>query len=498
MQNSPIGKQIVGLNPTPLGRNQIVDFNKNHALDAAPQLINYTAALEVHRLLSAIGRTEDIQFFPDNQRLAIAGFNQNQILLLDVERSMEDGLANLHFPKGTVLHSTTFNRPHGLSWLANETLIVANRNSNVGLFRIPPTSREFRDLEIEPFSQIRCDATDGLQTPGSVTALQTGDVAVEVLVCNNSANTVTSHILDITRDFDVISSVTLLERGLVIPDSIAVDQKAEWIAVSNHSDHSVYMYENSPELSRSCMPQGTLRGMLYPHGLRFSADGRSLFVADAGAPFVYVYTRIGSDWCGDFYPLAKLRVMGDAAYNRGRANPQEGGPKGLDLTSDGTILVATCEEEPFVCIDLTGLRLPGSPVKPGGTGQDATSILVWSLIRHHRIRRHELDRINAASSEIVPVENEPEPVSPDLPIVDAVADLELPPVIETQLIPTESVPQEQELTAGLATGDSGQVETSDSEIAELPMTKKSKAKPKNGPSRILRSFKRRLKSLDYG
>src|SRR5690606_6035906 len=131
-------------------------------------------------------------------------------------------------------------------------------------------------------------------------------------------------------------------------------------------------------------PDATLRGILYPHGLRFSPDGGLLFAADAGAPFVHVYRNDGAAWRGDLYPVASLRVIDDASYNRGRANPQEGGPKGLDLSPDGSVLVVTCEEVPFVCLDLRGLGLPAAPTGRTGPPDDG-ALLAMAEARHRRI-----------------------------------------------------------------------------------------------------------------
>jgi hypothetical protein len=57
-----------------------------------------------------------------------------------------------------------------------------------------------------------------------------------------------------------------------------------WFAVSNHETHSVLLYQQGPSLTADSEPDGILRCVTYPHGLRFSADGYHLFVADAGAP----------------------------------------------------------------------------------------------------------------------------------------------------------------------------------------------------------------------
>jgi hypothetical protein len=70
-------------------------------------------------------------------------------------------------------------------------------------------------------------------------------------------------------------------------------------------------------------------------------------VADGGAPYVHVFYSQDSDWRGLRYPLACVQVLGNQTYLRGRHNPQEGGPKGLDITNAQDVFVITCERQPL-------------------------------------------------------------------------------------------------------------------------------------------------------
>ncbi|HET8529791.1 MAG TPA: hypothetical protein VFO08_01475 [Methylomirabilota bacterium] len=128
-----------------------------------------------------------------------------------------------------------------------------------------------------------------------------------------------------------------------------------WIAVSNHTTHNVLLYENSPALNADADPDGILRGIYYPHGLRFSADGRHLFVADAGAPYLHIYAQDPDQWSGVRHPVASIRIMEDAVFERGRRNPEEGGPKGLDIDAGSKVLVVTSECQPLAFFDMPAL-----------------------------------------------------------------------------------------------------------------------------------------------
>ncbi|WP_299351180.1 hypothetical protein [uncultured Shimia sp.] len=101
-------------------------------------------------------------------------------------------------------------------------------------------------------------------------------------------------------------------------------------------------------------PDGYLMRLAYPHGLRFTADGRYMFVADAGLPFVHVYAR-GAGWEGRRPPVANIRIMSDFDYLKGRYNTQEGGPKGLEIDAQNHLLLVTSEFQPLAAFDLQAI-----------------------------------------------------------------------------------------------------------------------------------------------
>jgi hypothetical protein len=148
------------------------------------------------------------------------------------------------------------------------------------------------------------------------------------------------------------NSEILLNKYLNGPDGVSLSPDRRWIAVSNHTTHNVLLYENSPALNSDAKPDGILRCIYYPHGLRFSADGRHLFVADAGAPYLHIYTQDPDQWRGVRHPVATVRIMDEAVFQRGRCNPENGGPKGLDIDACSNILVVTSECQPLAFFDV--------------------------------------------------------------------------------------------------------------------------------------------------
>ncbi len=105
-----------------------------------------------------------------------------------------------------------------------------------------------------------------------------------------------------------------------------------WLAISDHFTNSALIYDCRGRLTPRTAPVGRSdRNGNYPHGLRFSPDGRYAFVADAGAPALHVFRSDTGQWLGDHAPLRSVKVLSDEVFQRGRANAAEGGPKGVDL-----------------------------------------------------------------------------------------------------------------------------------------------------------------------
>ena len=298
-----------------------------------------------------MGRTEDVQFSPDNRRLAIAGFNHSKILILDIKIKTAKGKILVLCDDWLEITSPGFNYPHGLFWIDSSTLIVANRGAEAAIIKIPSKKPDSKTVEITPIEMIR-RGRDLLRSPGSVSVSKIGQDLYDVVICNNYAHNVSRHFLDGKNNFASTGSCRHLAKGLDVPDGISHSHSGEWLAVSNHYKNAVFIYRNDNSLDEESEPIGKLRGMSYPHGLRFSHDDRFIFVADAGAPLVHVYRMDHRRRSGKHFPVYGLRVIDNETFIRGHTNPQEGGPKGIDLTSDDRVLVVSREEEPIVFFDV--------------------------------------------------------------------------------------------------------------------------------------------------
>jgi hypothetical protein len=314
--------------------------------------IEFTASVEVQQALANLGRTEDVKFSPSNRCLAIAGYAKNKILVVDVEIVVSVAGKRVDLTDCVEMESSSLHGPHGLSFIDDETLVVANRSGMVPILKVPPRGTEGRKVSVSALGYIRGNALHRLEAPGSVCVFPIEDGLYEVLICENYVHCVTRHILDGRATFRVKSNEILLHKGLGVPDGVAVNTDRRWICISNHNTHSVLLFENTPRLNRRSEPAGILSGVNYPHGVLFSPDDKFVFVADAGAPNVLVYARDGDSWQGLRYPVKSVRVMDDETFLRGRKNPEEGGPKGIDANSDMNVLVTTTTQQILAFYDV--------------------------------------------------------------------------------------------------------------------------------------------------
>jgi len=92
--------------------------------------IQYTATDAAQRVIDGLGRTEDVQFSPTQRRLAVAGFHANRIAVFDVEIARVAGEPRVALNEVVEIDSATLKGPHGLCFLDEDTLVVANREGS--------------------------------------------------------------------------------------------------------------------------------------------------------------------------------------------------------------------------------------------------------------------------------------------------------------------------------------------------------------------------------
>ena len=185
--------------------------------------VQFSGSDEVLRALAAVGRTEDVQFSPDGKRLAIAGFAESRILILEVESMTAEPSWSLHFSRATIVKSASFSQPHGLTWADDEILIVANRHGQVPVIHAPRLANA-PELLVHPISVLGTSQADFISTPGSVSLRPLGDGLIELLICNNSVHTVTRHYLDRDGFFAFVGGLNEGYFGECPPELVRVSR----------------------------------------------------------------------------------------------------------------------------------------------------------------------------------------------------------------------------------------------------------------------------------
>ncbi len=298
--------------------------------------------------VSQLARTEDIRFSPDGKRLAIAGYAKHSIAVFDIEIDTSAVPPRITLHNYLELDSEVFDHPHGLDFVDNETLAIANRKGAVTVFAVPPSSAENRQVPATPLVTLdKADTWQKLHSPGSLAVSKVTPEGYELLVCNNYRNWVTHHQISGRESPKVIRNKRVLERELDVPDGVAMAGSKQLFAISNHFKHEVNIYRNDGKNHRRTLPFSTLKGMDFPHGLRFFGEDHYLMVADAGLPYLRLFHSADGRWEGEHMPVCSIRVMSEAVYLKGHYYHQEGGPKGLDFSPDGQILATTCEMQPL-------------------------------------------------------------------------------------------------------------------------------------------------------
>jgi hypothetical protein len=354
--------------------------------------IEYSATEDVRAAIARLERTEDVQFAPGGGRLAVTAFNENRLLVLGIDVGSHAEPPTIVITSWLELESDALRQPHGLSWIDERTIAVANRNGQLSIFELPsqPASGS---ISLAPVKTLGIDSSDLLKTPGSVSTTAAGADLIEFVVCNNYVHHVSRHLIDRRSGYAPIASEVLIRDGVTVPDGVAHSPCGRWIAISNHGHHNVLLFRNDRDLGPRTRPQAVLCGMNYPHGVHFPENGRSILVADAGAPFVHFYRSEG-DWTGEHQPETSIRVLTDESFKRGNKDPTTGGPKGIDVTADGRVMVVSCQEEPIAFFDLQKLIAPREAVVP----EDASEAEVAreSILRYMAFDQLKMDEATAA------------------------------------------------------------------------------------------------------
>jgi hypothetical protein len=359
------------------------------------------------RALSRIGRTEDIHISPDGHYLALAAYLLNKILIIRININKEKNRWNIALNKSFEITSNALSQPHGVFWLDNQHIMVANRSADSIILKIPKHHSK-SNLDLVPVSSIKARILDLDKDSSCLHVYNFGAGLYEALFCSNDGHYVSAHILDESKKFAIQSSIILLQKDLNVPDGVAVSNDKKWIGVSNHDKHNIFIYPNHNQLDKHTDPSAILSGPMYPHGIIFFNDDHYIFVADAGAPFVYGFFSPSGIWKGQFQPFIKLQVMDEDSFAVSHVNVQEGGPKGIYITQDTHLLIITCDQLRLAFFDLKKILKPFKhKIKKKDLDRNNLSSLIeiTPLLRHLNYMRLNANQFNEDIKKIILKEN---------------------------------------------------------------------------------------------
>ena len=349
----------------------------------------YAAAAGVPDVIAGIGRTEDIALSPDNQRLVILDYFGQRIFVFSIRIETAETSPQVTLSDFAIMRSDSFHEPHGVAFLGNDHIVVCNRAADVCVYRIPVPGDDPHERRVAPLARISGSGLFSARvlTPGSVASYAMGADRYRLLVCNNHWNAVTAHSVSLGRSVETHSRGVLIENRLRIPDGVSISGDGAWIAVSNHVDGEVLVYANTPGLQRRTPPAAVLRGLVCPHGLRFTSDGRIL-VADAGSQYMHAFENGRGSWSGVHEPTTSVRVVDDETFYSGRYDSREGGVKGIAIDGAARVLITTHKRDVLGFYDLRRLLAGADDVDVDEIAEFRRQ-RDWSL---DRTKREVLDR----------------------------------------------------------------------------------------------------------
>lgn len=360
-------------------------------VDIAGRQIGFEAPENVREVIASLGRTEDVRFSPSNRRLAVVGHFTHKIAVFDVAIDPLRNPKSIIITGVTEISSSDLKSPHGIDFIDDNRIIVANRGGEACIFQVP--LRAMGHCELRPFAVLKFNE---ISSPGSVAVSRTERGSYEALICNDYVNKVTRHRFDVGEQCSIKDDTVLLKKWIQFPDGICVSSNREWIAVSNHDTHAIFLYKNDASLNALSAPDGVLRHY-YPHGLRFTSGDRLLAATSAGSPYVNLYEAPDSDWRGVRKPTLSLKVLTNEEYLRARISREDGGPKGIDISNTMDVLAMTCEQHPLAFFDLgailkdASLRNSFASSQPEPTFSSSSFLSdVWRRIRPTLDVRYQL------------------------------------------------------------------------------------------------------------
>jgi DNA-binding beta-propeller fold protein YncE len=307
-------------------------------------------------------RTEDIKFSPSGRVLAAVA-TADTISLFAVDTAVRP----IAIGRQADLTSPSLSSPHGVDFLSEDVIAVANRSGWVTFYRLPPMEAWRERMPVEPLHEMKADwfGDKGASRRLGQRHVRCGPGSVRVrgkqlFVCCNNKNTVSVHPYQLAGDSITIGDGRIIaQAGLEIPDGIALSRDGLWMAIGDHGHLRVVIYNLADGTETAVLRDD---GLGTPHGMCFDPLGRSLYVADAGNDQLHVFVSGGAWDRSQTSSAFRLSAVDADVFRKTkeavpeRRRPLEGGIKGLDVDPSGRVLATTCRHQTLRFMEILPLH----------------------------------------------------------------------------------------------------------------------------------------------
>jgi hypothetical protein len=291
-------------------------------------------------------RSEDVRFSPSGQRLAVIT-SQAKLLLFAIDANARPVTAQLL----TTMASADLRAAHGVDWIDEDTLVVANRAAGLAFFKIPRSNQWAAESKIAAVSIVQSSwfgAPDEKRQLNAMRKVATGPGSARIhdgyvyAGCNMS-NTVTRHRILAGPTCD--DGELVAQEGINIPDSAIVSPDGVWLAVADHYNHRVLIFRLGEKSPCGALTDPRLK---HPHGIAINPSGTVIVAADAGGRGIFAFHARDGLWNVHQTEAFMIDGVTEAVYARvqsevaEQARDVEGGAKGIDISKDGRVVVSTC------------------------------------------------------------------------------------------------------------------------------------------------------------
>jgi DNA-binding beta-propeller fold protein YncE len=292
---------------------------------------------------------EGIAFSPSGNTLAVAAATTNTVFLY---RRKSDGLFEEE-PFSSIDGSRRqHNYPHGVAFSKSgdsELLAVARRS---GTIAIHEKLRGGENYCRDPVFEIYGPKTNLNFSDGVAFVPPDNDY---LAACNLQIGSISFYRISSRSPirFELLPVFELKSAGLSNPDGLAFSECGKWLAVANHGDHSVAIFQRRNKI----LSAGKLRygrnpvmvvkdsGLRHPHSVAFTPETNHLVVTNAGANYFSVYEPMPRNYKMRWSPspvLEKSVGLESLFIEVNGRNKMEGGPKGIAIHKNS---IAVCNPE---------------------------------------------------------------------------------------------------------------------------------------------------------